>query len=147
MGVKIWVPAIAGGVAFIALFHCFLLWVADSPMAIYALTFYSGGQVLSMGTFWILDYLSQKPSYGHLAPFFARPDQTRFARSSDRVGSTVAFFGSWLYLVFVTLMILSGRYRQKEWQDSYDRLHLSLWRFAAVLAVMAPISLAARIIL
>lgn len=140
-------PAIAGGIAFTILFQFFLLWVSDSPLAIYALTFYSGGQVLSMGAFWTLDYLSQKPAYQHLASFFARPDQSRFARPSDRVGSTVAFFGSWFYLAFIAVIIGSGRYRQKKWQESYDRLHLSLWRFAAVLAVISPVSLALRIIL
>ncbi len=147
MGIKSWWPAIVAAVLFVFLFHSFLAWAGPSPLAIHILTLYAAGQVLSMGTFWTLDYLSQKDAYRHLAPFFSRPDTAAFAQKTDRIGSTVAFFGSWLYLAFAAAMILTGRYTQETWQSLYVRAHLALWRFAAVLAVVAPTALVLQIII
>lgn len=147
MDLKSWGPATLAAIVLVMGFHYILASAVPSPLIVQFLILYSAGQILSMGTFWTLDYLSQKERHKHLAPFFSRPDMAAFAQKSDRVGSTVAFFGSWFYLLFVGLILLTGRYRQEWWQSAYDRLHLALWRFAAVLAVVAPTALIVQIII
>ncbi len=121
-------------------FHAVLAHSLTAPIAVNLIIFYAVGQILSMAAFWSLDYLSNKPKYEHLRAFFSAPDKLSFARSSDRVGNIVAFFGSWLYLVFVALVLLKKKDQDRNWQNFYQRAHVELWKFFACTAPLASLS-------